>query len=516
MFEQVLSYWQQGRFYQRLNQYPLKTNHLSALHALTPENSDVGEALIAPFVFENASGDKIIPLWLPAVLLENGIGCQTAALPFIPGHYFDPMGPCPIFQASLTDWDTSLRFEWMACDQTTDWELWAQQAINWLENNGGHWREAIAAKGYFLCEGRFYLKMPETSDLSPNLLQQNFATFSDEDGLDPHEPASHSIEEQLLALAPGSWMTLPFTRGDPKQMASILAIRRLYLSQDITCLWLHFDARQGFILWQMVTDESVKWEPLHQMRACDVLLITEAERISASQLFRYLGKASRAIWMGDPHAMGASPLWGGFQESHNLAAFDLGADHLEESLHYRGMQVATGSSLQVAMTHPHFGCEFIPETRDVSMQFVSKPGSVQSLLSERCNPEQAEGLVDWLKARITTGDMQVDAVHIVTLFSAQQTCLRQALEAANVSVGVFTVSTLPPKRVDHMIFSTVYTKDQPRPYLLDVGDILWAQLQAATGQCLWVVGDTRIFDPKCHSPTGLLAKRWLTDEVMSS
>lgn len=523
MTQSVAAYWLKGRFFQRLNYYPwkpsywhqLKTVARQALFALQPlpqpQASITGAVWVAPIVFENQKGDCLIPIWLPATIINNQLTIRNDdALPFMPGVLFDPLGPCPLWTESLSAFDTWLQFEYSQI-APSDWASYAQQCLSVLDTfSETDWRDKVSEKGFQFLDQAFILPEPPVAfEVSLSPLQEAFATFSEEDGMDPLPDNQDDMRQKLAALTAGEWMVLPLTRGEPDTIHTIERLGSLLQSLQRSAIKCHFEPQKGMMLWRLSDDAAPMWQPLRQMEACDILIIEAAERLLPGQLFRFLGFAQSAVFLGDPKAMTLSPLWGGFQESHLLSQHGLADDALEEALHFRGMHVATGSALQVARTHPLFGSDDLPNQHTVPLHFVDLPGQSHQVPAGLANPEQASRLVHWLQVKVLTEDWAQASFILVTLFEAQRDCLQRALMEGGLHFPVYTLTELPAKRFDKVILSTVYTQADPRPFLLDVGEALWHQLQASASEGLWVVGDKRIFDPKCHSPTGLLAKRWL-------
>lgn len=473
MNNSLVRYWDDGRLYQQLNQ---PWHHLLLppnTPATSPAESIISQdALIwtAPFVFEKKSenhSEFIIPLWL-----------SSTGLPFIPAYLFDPLGQYPLFTEPLHVFDQWLRFERS--------EENAQPYLTLLDQlSQGTWQHTLQSWGFEQTDRQ--LSLPEavlrvkTSPAALNQLQQQFAQyFTEDDELPEPETASFTVH--------------PFTRGDPAQAVFVEELQQSLLNENKTAVVLQNDS---FI-------------PLDRMKACDVLIIQDAERLLPQMVFPYLAFAQKAVFIGDPLAMTPSPIMTGYQESQLLAQAGLSDDGVQEELYYRGMGIANGSALKVAMTHPLYGHHMQTSSQQpdfaCKIAFMDMPGASEDGMGNRA---QALALAQGLSEKSNIKDMHPQDVTIVTLFKKQQAYLQTALNAVGIKIPVVTLHQLPSKRVKQVIFSTVYTKQDPRPFLLDVGEALWHQLQAAATECLWIVGDKTIFDAKCHSPTGKIAKQSL-------
>lgn len=509
MIERIIRYWQWGRFYQFLN-HPLKSHHL-------PTNN--GNDWFAPIVFEKFD-QIIVPLWLPTTL-----DSLKQRLPYIPAYLFDPLGQFHLFTEPLHAFDQCLRFELMNAsgeDAVRDVQDLSQRCMVLLDVlSDGKWQQTLIDKGFQRIEREIKLSedvfFENGSFGDINSLQQQFAQCSDEESyLSPID-----LMEEKNNLSNEGWTVFSYTRGDPEQNRHIEKLRRTLLSEDKTIVLLRWNVRQSCEnLWQAQPESNMqvnkkplkKWRRLQNMIACDVLIIVDAERFLPQSIFPYLGQAQSAIFIGDPQAITSSPLLTGYQETVLLEQNDLADDECQEEIQHRGMAIGTGNALRVAMTHSLYGIKndsAYAGTKAVSatqVYFVDFPGKSTQNGS---NPLQAVGLIAWVNQQIRAGLFNVQDIQIVTLFSAQQQLLQHILQAERWTCPVVTLAEMPAKRVKHIIFSSVYNQSDARPFLLDVGESLWHQLQAGASEALWIVGEKAIFDPTCHSPSGKIAKRWL-------
>lgn len=478
MIDRVVRYWLYGRFYQQL-----AAMQLSPVGAqVPPECVD----WIAPFVYGKGS-QTIIPLWLP-----------TSGLPYIAPTLFDPLGPYPILTEPLHVFDQWLRFEWT---ETTGHQ--SEALLDQLSE--GQWQQRLDDLGFKLIAKDVDFTGPSFEGTMPlNALQQQFAQFFDE-------------EEALPELESCGWTVTPFTRGDPAQNRCIEKTRLQLLSENKSVMMLRWDPRRDRVrFYKAQQDQNEKWVEREGMRACHLLIIADAERFFPHAIFPYLGMAQQALFLGDPNAITPFPIVTGYQDACLLEQVGLADDGIQEELQYRGMGISTGNALRLAMTHPLVGSPFHASTLvghgPAKVWFVDQAG--QSMQGQY-NPQQATGLVQWLQVQIHRKVIDPKEAIIVTLFKMQQQYLRKALADCGITCDVRTVYQIPAKRVKNVIFSTVYTVSDARPFLFDVGDAIFYQLQAAASQVLWIVGDTAIFDNKCHSPSGKIAKQWMTEPVLS-
>lgn len=496
MLDRICRYWQYGRWFQALS---------DLTHSLLPHPDP---DWIAPFVFEKA-GAQLIPIWIP---LKGG-------LPFIPTALFDPLNQdaFSLFTEPLPIFDQWLRFEMPDRSVSGNVHALAREVLDHLSE--GKWEQTLIANGFQQVStdlgvsfAQFCASEPPIGSDQLNPLQQQYAQFSEDDSiLPPDFDEDEAVLEDDSPEAPQSqgmspWKVIPFTRGDPEKKRVIERLRVTTLSENRSLCLLRWDPHtQSTSFLQAHTGET-RWRVCDALPPCDVVIIADAEYYFPHQIFPYLAFAHSAIFIGDPYAITPFPVITGYQDEGLLALTLLSDDGIQEEIHYRGMGIATGNALKVAMTHSLYGTHAPTRSHlPKRIAFVDQPG--QSLQSG-ANPAQAADLAQWLEEAISTGEIDQQEVIIVTLFKAQQRCLQAALSTIGLSNRVYTVTTLPTRRMPHVVFSTVYTMEDPRPFLLDTGEALWHQLESAAAEVLWIVGDADIFDPKCHSPTGKIAKQW--------
>ena len=72
---------------------------------------------------------------------------------------------------------------------------------------------------------------------------------------------------------------------------------------------------------------------------------------------------------------------------------------------------------------------------------------------------------------------------------------------------------MPDTCFDKVIFSAVYSQNDPRPYVFDEGSEFFLNLLQHVKQHLLIVTDTGVFNPQYRSVSGLLAKALALDEA---
>jgi hypothetical protein len=217
-----------------------------------------------------------------------------------------------------------------------------------------------------------------------------------------------------------------------------------------------------------------------------------------------LATAKKVLFLGDDNEIAPSPCMSAREEEAVLEQFQLQDDEVIEQLHYKGMLAGSGNAFRVALVHAGI------EHQSVNAPIPLLGKLMVAGVSERQdkglqNSIEVHQIINWL----LTGPLAHDHANtiVVTSFNAQKKLLRHLLAEAGIGCNVFTFYELPETSVDNVIFSPVYTHLDRRPFLFDQGYSYFNSLFHRVNKILWIIGDLQIFDPKMHSPSGLLAKK---------
>ncbi len=285
-----------------------------------------------------------------------------------------------------------------------------------------------------------------------------------------------------------------------------------------------------FLGWHTV--DSIKEE-------ADFIIIDEANRLLPQQVAPLLASVKKAIIFGDEKDLPALMATTLVQQEQRVVKSQLDDDEIIEQLHYKGMMISAGNAFQVALRNTHLQEEgnFVPvlslTERKVYPLFqdflyflnykkdlpglkqgqIEAPSAFYTLdVKGKCeyqldgcvNLLEAQAIIDWLKSGPYANKSK--GVIVVTSFVAQKQLLKALLSQHQLHCEVSTFYQLAATSWDCVVFSPVYTIEEPRPFVFDQGDNWIYSLIVRAVETFWLIGDLRVFDPKMHSPSGCLAK----------
>lgn len=295
----------------------------------------------------------------------------------------------------------------------------------------------------------------------------------------------------------------------------------------------HF-SHLGFSLYQWKTE-------LKSSRGERLLIVEEAHRLSAVNMLPFLQKMDHAIFMGDPQEYFRGRHLDPITDQQLLLAHELFNEDFYDDLHYKGMLLSTGNAWQIAFCnrayekpcllndveprHPSLiaYCNTFHEGKLISQPLEEKNPGEEGLRflpvkshshpqnNQRVNPIEAKVIYDNLLA--FGNKFSSETLIIVALYQAQVLLLQRVLRSTYPEIKIYTYDKLPDRCWDTIIFSTVLTSRDPRPYLFDRNDTFFYSLAVRARRGLWIVGDEALYDPKMHSPSGKLAKFFMSHNV---
>lgn len=320
---------------------------------------------------------------------------------------------------------------------------------------------------------------------------------------------------------------------DPSKAQQIIARKMFSMAGGAWKKIQHF-SHLGFSLYQWKTE-------LKSSRGERLLMIEEAHRLSAIHVLPLLQKMDHAIFMGNPQEYYRGRHLDPITDQQLLLEHGLFNEDLYDDLNYKGMLLSTGDAWRIAFCNRAYDevcllrdleprhpvlmayCNTFHQGKLVSQPFEEKDPAEEGLHflpvkshshpqnNQRVNPIEAKVIHDNLLA---FGDkFSQEALIIVTLYQAQVLLLQRVLRSTYPEIKIYTYDKLPDRCWDTIIFSTVLTSRDPRPYVFDQNDTFFYSLAARARRGLWVVGDEALYDPKMHSPSGKLAKNFKSDSV---
>jgi hypothetical protein len=285
--------------------------------------------------------------------------------------------------------------------------------------------------------------------------------------------------------------------------------------------------------WQHVSKISEK---------ADLIIFDNAHQLYPPQVMSYLQTSHQAIFLGNPHEYRFEQIMDAITEGQILANYPILDEERLDELQYKGMLLSTGSAMTVALanssiqSYTEYGewranCilyEIEPRHRDLvtfcnqfhgaklistylgsqtewdGLHFLASHGQSHPQGHERVNPIEARAIQEWLEKGYALS--QSPSVVVVALYQSQVELIKPIIENAFSTVEIYTLDTLPNRNWDYIVFSSVVTANDHRPYLFDLNDTFFYSLVARARRGVWVVGDERVFNATMHSPSGKLAK----------
>lgn len=274
--------------------------------------------------------------------------------------------------------------------------------------------------------------------------------------------------------------------------------------------------------WELYTFTIVnqigRWEKTDTLSEGVFLWIDEANQLLPQQVVPFLARAQRAVFLGDNQDITPSPTMSALSETCDLTAHRFVDEETIEQLHYKGMLQSAGNAFTVALANNAYqsmteygmwastlALPVVPQT--LSYLLVPVCGKSELQTQGLCNPIEAKAISDGLLKNKST------STAIITPFYAQKVLLETYLAAAQIECVVFTLDALPHQTWDHIIFSPVYTHADRRPFIFDQGDHYFYSMRARAHKTFTIIGDSAIFDPKMHSPSGNIAKMIASKEL---
>jgi hypothetical protein len=268
-----------------------------------------------------------------------------------------------------------------------------------------------------------------------------------------------------------------------------------------------------------------------------ILIIEEADQRLPCEMIAWLEEVDCAIFMGNPQEYYQGSRLDSMVCQQLLAASQVDSDEYYDDLHYKGMLLSTGNAWQVAFhnqfyrtpsvlyevdsKHPAIVayCNLFHRKKLQSNNFINNDvqyegihllpveGQHYSQQGEDVNPTEAKAIFDlvqswqaWLKG---------ETIAIVSFFPHQVMLLQKLFREVQYPVNVIAYQDLSEQCWDYVLFSTVLTKADPRPYIFDQNDTFFYSLTVRAKRGLWIAGQKALFNPKMHSPSGKLAKQQL-------
>lgn len=313
--------------------------------------------------------------------------------------------------------------------------------------------------------------------------------------------ALHQAENDLLQQELVADKLLQWGKLQNPALCDVLEVLD-YLHQK---LWLHVVSAATYY-WQLDfslnndRDNFLTSEPTD----IEMLIVEHAEYVSPMQGARLLALSKRAIIMGNynPICNPLFPVVTDFELAKhcNLAKSD--ADY--EDMQFDGFAASLGNLWNLAA-----------QGKEAEQIFTQYPGHAKTYnfiniatnnsdyRGSKINIGEADAILAWLHENKPAAL----EVTIFTTYAGQIHYLRQLLQTTNyLSVPIYLVQQPYFVANKTVLFSTVYTANDPGPYCFDRGVEILDNLLANTQQQLYVFGDQRIFKPELHSAAGNFAK----------
>lgn len=271
----------------------------------------------------------------------------------------------------------------------------------------------------------------------------------------------------------------------------------------------------------------------------DMLIIDCAHRLYPQQVFTLLSKAQMALFFGDPLEYPQTECVDGLTDEQLLLANGLEDDDYLDDLQYKGMRLSNGNAHTISVANAsresmilyEVECknlnllDFINGFRNykcVSLKEISEENPLDGLHfleTEGHNHQQVDGIVNPMEARAIQQWLEKNAsmlegktIAVMTPHDAQASLIQKNMP----SVSTYTLSNLPDKMWDYVIFSTVFTTKDQRPYVFDQKETFFYSVVSHARRGVWIVGERALYNPKTHSPSGKLAKYLFKDEKAMS
>lgn len=503
----VINYWRQNLWRSILNDLPLSLETLSSFTFIPNEDLAQGQLThpvasnlwVAPFVFKNKVLNSYwIPLWIPAI----GRGTHFAVngqCPWVPPSQFDVLkGKSPLSE-QMHYFDDYLRHEFLGQEDKIVWENWRDYysaCITMLNRLSGDLLfERLDDLGFVSIDEALIITESELFSFPRHFGEVLKTTPLLQCYADPQETEFPSplIEASHIPVGTDKQRLLADILKKSQQAVLMLTPEDSYAN----CM-------EVFKGWYLVKF-GVEDKPI------ELIIIDQANRLLPQQVAPFLSYAKKALFWGDRHDLEPSPVMSAIQEELELIQYDLAEDQMIEQLHYKGMLAGSGNAFSVALAQlnpywTHGENRYKKLLESLVIRVVDVLGKSKKIANGIYNEAEGKSIAAWLK----TGPLlhELDDVAIVTPFEIQKEILIQCLQAEALQCPVYTFDNLPFRQWPYLIFSSVYTLGDNRPFVFDQGDQLFTTLLARTLTALWVFGDLRIFDPKMQSPSGNLAKAW--------
>lgn len=282
------------------------------------------------------------------------------------------------------------------------------------------------------------------------------------------------------------------------------------------------DPIKGWSLLKLqLTDNRLRWEPCDVPSHCELLIIDQSNRLHPQEIAPLLALSSRALFLGDNQDLPPHSILSPFLEESALAGYQLEDDEVIEQLHYKGLLLSVGNAFTVALTNnSRQACEYGAYLSTLKIEKMSAPtvalthvaGKSEQSAGSMMNVAEVSAIVHWLK----TGPVAHEQAQImvITPFCAQKELLISSFKAEGIMCPVHLLDELSTKEWTQVVFSPVYTATDRRPFMFDQGEHFLYSALARAKKGFWILGDSRIFDAKMHSPSGKLAKLLFKSEVM--
>lgn len=277
----------------------------------------------------------------------------------------------------------------------------------------------------------------------------------------------------------------------------------------------------GWGLYQCVVDDKAGWQLVDSMEEnIDLLFINEANRLLPLQVAMLLGNSKRALFLGDSQDLSASPVLSALTEEKLCEHYGFNDNDAFDQLQYKSMYVGSGSALTTAMANSsrmhvnQWGVQSVTlalaHNSCAKLHFKAVTSDICAATNNYVNPSEATNVLEILE--------NLQQVHqdilIVTPFVNQQQHIQRLCRQVGFDVTVSTFEHLPSRCFDYVLFSSVYTAKDKRPFIFDSHDSYFYSLLIRAKSYCWIVGDPTIYNKTMHSPSGKLVKRWLEESVV--
>jgi hypothetical protein len=272
--------------------------------------------------------------------------------------------------------------------------------------------------------------------------------------------------------------------------------------------WLGFNGPIENMANRLMNSASVQYFSIDECPTdleIDYLIIDHADKMTPARVLPLLSRAKTAVFLGEEIALPIKAQFSPVYDNTLLKKYQLAeTEEALEDLFYKGIH-ALGSAFDVAKAVKSiaYDLRLSVERQVLKLEHIAASGEIEPIGLSHYNLQEADAVLNWVSHHPDRD------IAIITLFQGQKDYLIKHLDR---SISVLLLSEVNALQKECILFSPVYTSAQSRPYLLDEGDVPLKKLLSYATHSLFIFGDSNIFDPNTHTPSGQLAKLLFSKE----